>query len=441
MKWLKDEGIRPKIIIKILKRYPDGIAAKYLEGKQDRVATEAKRVYGKPDAPKDDSKAKDNKDDANTKDAKAKGRLILSSEEFTRGFVPPDYLWDGILLRGYVYSLTARTGEGKTAIMLALSASIALGKDFSGREVAQGKVLYFAGENPNDVCMRWIAMAEHKDFDADFIGVHFISGTFDIGELEQKIRDEVDALGGVTFVVIDTSPAYFQGDNENDAVQMIAHAEMLRRLESLSGRPTILAATHPVKNASNDNLVPRGGGSFLNAMDGNLSCFKVDMLVTMHHQGKFRGVDFEPMTFELEPVIARKLINSKGRHIPTVIARDLSKDDQREKNREARSDEDAILVLLFRRTKSTSLNEIASELGWFVGSDNHPNKSKVQRLINDLKRGNKADRLVEVDRDGAKLTKKGSTSAAAAAGTAAAAAAAAAMEAATSPEQGTKPML
>ena len=61
--------------------------------------------------------------------------------------------------------------------------------------------------------------------------------------------------------------------------------------------------------------------------------------------------------------------------------------------------------------------------------------------MKDLTRGNKADRLVEVDRDGAKLTKKGSTAAAAAVGTAAAAAAAAAMEAATSPEQGTKPML
>ena len=47
--------------------------------------------------------------------------------------------------------------------------------------------------------------------------------------------------------------------------------------------------------------------------------------------------------------------------MPTVIARDLSKDDQREKNCEARSDEDAILILLFRRTKSTSFNDIASE--------------------------------------------------------------------------------
>ena len=66
-------------------------------------------------------------------------------------------------------------------------------------------------------------------------------------------------------------------------------------------------------------------------MDGNLCAHKTDMLVTMHQQGKFRGVDFEPMSFELLSVTARKLLNAKGHHMPTVIARDLSKDDQREK--------------------------------------------------------------------------------------------------------------
>ena len=60
----------------------------------------------------------------------------------------PDYRWDGILLRGFVYSFTARTGDGKTAVMLALAAAIARGKDFAGPEVTQGTVLYFAAKTP-----------------------------------------------------------------------------------------------------------------------------------------------------------------------------------------------------------------------------------------------------------------------------------------------------
>lgn len=399
VKWLKDLDWLPGDIVVLLKKYPDGIASKYTPG--NRVAIEVARAYGKPD------KVREKPDDAATQQAKAAPKLILSSEEFTRDFVPPDYLWDGILLRGFVYSLTARTGDGKTAIMMALAAATALGKSVAGREVAQGKVLYFAGENPDDVRMRWIAMAEHFNFDADIINVHFIPGTFDITKLELRIRQEVAAIDGVIFVIVDTSPAYFQGENENDTVDMLAHAEMLRRLKDLPGNPTIIAACHPVKNAGNEALIPRGGGAFLNAVDGNLCAWKTDMVVTMHHQGKFRGVDFEPMSFELRSVTARKLLDSRGCHIPTVIARDLSKDDQRRKASEARSDEDAILVLLFERCVPTSSSDIAAGLHWLAGTDNHPNKSKVQRLLRSLTSGSKADRLVETDRDGAKLTKKG----------------------------------
>ena len=182
VKWLKDLQWSPDDIIALLNTYPDGIASKYVAS--NRVAAEVLRAYGKPDNSKPgDSKPGDHKpDDASTPQAKAAPKLILSSEEFTRGFVPPDYLWDGILLRGFVYSFTARTGDGKTAVMLALAAAIARGKDFAGREVAKGTVLYFAGENSDDVRMRWIAMAQHLNFDADTIDAYFIPGTFDIAE-------------------------------------------------------------------------------------------------------------------------------------------------------------------------------------------------------------------------------------------------------------------
>jgi hypothetical protein len=50
--------------------------------------------------------------------------LIKSSSAFIKGFIPPDYLIDGILQRRFIYSLTAPTGGGKTAIALCLSASV-----------------------------------------------------------------------------------------------------------------------------------------------------------------------------------------------------------------------------------------------------------------------------------------------------------------------------
>ena len=49
-------------------------------------------------------------------------RLIQSSVEFVAGFQPPDYLVDGLLQRRFIYSFTAKTGGGKTSIMLLLAA-------------------------------------------------------------------------------------------------------------------------------------------------------------------------------------------------------------------------------------------------------------------------------------------------------------------------------
>jgi Toprim-like len=45
-----------------------------------------------------------------------KPKLALSSTEFVAGFTPPDYLVVGWLQRRFVYSLTAATGDGKTAV-------------------------------------------------------------------------------------------------------------------------------------------------------------------------------------------------------------------------------------------------------------------------------------------------------------------------------------
>jgi RecA-family ATPase len=78
-----------------------------------------------------------------------------------------------MLQRRYCYSMTGRTGSGKTAIALNIAASVALGRSIGGHDVERGRVLYFAGENPTDVQMRWIAMAQQMNFDVNDIDVHF----------------------------------------------------------------------------------------------------------------------------------------------------------------------------------------------------------------------------------------------------------------------------
>lgn len=336
----------------------------------------------------------------NRKPEKKRFPGVQSSGDFVRDFVPPDYHIDGIAQAAFFYSLTGMTGAGKTAVLLLIAYCTALGKRLGDRDVRKGKVIYSAGENPVDVQMRWIAMAAELGFDPENIDVHFIAGTYNIPESIGEIKKAAAAMGGVDLIIIDTIAAFFQGDDENSNVQNGKHARDMRALTELPGAPCVFTAAHPVKNAGADNLLPRGGGAFLNEVDGNLTLAKAPGGARMHWQGKHRGPEFEPIVFELQTVTAPGLQDSRGRDIPTVMARSLTFSDARANAATARRDEDFVLLEI-RRDGKQSLKSMAESLGW--SKDGEPDKRRVSYAADKLKR----DKLVTYGRNGWKLSKPG----------------------------------
>jgi hypothetical protein len=361
------------------------------------------------DAPLWEPVEKEGKSESKNNDAATEEQtdaLIQSSAEFVAAYEPPDYLIDGLLQRRFCYSLTAHTGRGKTAVALLIAAHVALGRPLAGREVEKGRVLMFAGENPTDVRQRWIAMSQQMDFDADTIDVHFIPGRFKISALINRICAEVATLGGLSLLIIDTSAAYFEGDDENSNVQLGRHASQMRELR-LPGGPTTIINCHPTKNATDDNLLPRGAGAFLAEVDGNLTLKLDDTAIEMHWQGKFRGADFAPINFELCTVTHERLKDTKGRLISTVIAKPLSDTAQEELAKAIRSEEDQLLIVIQANPKA-SVAELAKAAGW-LNSKFEPIKTKAWRALTRLKKA----KLIAVERGeylisekGAKLLKK-----------------------------------
>ncbi|RFC67791.1 AAA family ATPase [Mesorhizobium denitrificans] len=333
--------------------------------------------------------------------------VILSSAEFVRGFTPPDYLIDGIIQSGFLYSLTGQTGSGKTNVALLFSAHTALGLVLAGREVAKGRVLYFAGENPDDVRMRWIGLCHELRCRPERMDVYFKPGVFSIQALYHEVAREVGILGGVSLIIVDTSAAYFPGDDENGNKQMGDYARLLRTLTQMPGNPAVIAASHPIKGAQSENLVPRGGSGFLNEVDGNLSLAKQgDRVSELHTQGKFRGPDFDPITFTMPTIFPPQLRDSRGRPIPTVMAKiesDANVESQKDK---AATDSFDMLVAITANGKA-SLVDLAKQLRWFKRDGQTPDKIKAQRTVEKLKK----DKLVTYDLDRWTVTTKGKNAA------------------------------
>jgi hypothetical protein len=326
-------------------------------------------------------------------------RLTLSSAEFVAAFVPPDYLIVGWLQRRFVYSLTAATGDGKTAVALLMTLLVSQGFKLGKLEVKRGRVLYFAGENPDDVRMRWMATTQQFALTPeDMDKVHFVPGVFKFTEISERIRDEM-ATQELALVVVDTSAAYFETDDENNNVQALAHAKRLRELSRLPGGPTVLICCHPTKNA--ESLVPRGGGAFLNEVDGNLTCKRNDLAVELHWHGKFRGPDFAPMFFQLKVVTHERLKDTDGNLIQTVVALSLSDEGMRDMSEHRRADEDQVLLSIDEKPR-LSTRERAQQLGWLTRAGD-PYHMRVVRAEKALERA----KLISKNRDGWELSKTG----------------------------------
>jgi hypothetical protein len=309
---------------------------------------------------------------------------IQRGDEFLRSFKPPEPLIDGLLPRGQLYALTAPTGHGKTAIAALAQLCICTGRPFAGRDVEPGRVLVLAGENPDDYAMRLLATAQAIGLKPAEVALALserllvLPGSFALGPAAADIAKQVEGIGPLSCVFVDTSAAFFDADDENSNASMRLHASRQRSFTELPGRPAVLTLCHPVKHASRDNLLPRGGGAFLAEIDGNLTAWRDDRLVTMHWAGKLRGPGFDALTFELKPE-RLAITDSKGRDLVSVAAVPVSADQAEALEAAALSDENRMLRAMLDKPHA-SIAQLALAAG-FVSGMGTPNKARAHRLL------------------------------------------------------------
>ena len=198
---------------------------------------------------------------------------ILSGANFIADHVPPVYLIDGIVQRSRLYACTSLTGHGKTAVWLFNACMIHAGRMIGHLDAYKGNVLILAGENPADLKARMIGMAKAYNLPLDRLP-YVLPGSFPMTEEEADALKREIAVLGVPLVLIigDTASSFFPGDDENSNVQAGNYGRTLRTFtEDCEGKPAVVALSHPTKGADRKNLLPRGGGAFLNELDGSLT--------------------------------------------------------------------------------------------------------------------------------------------------------------------------
>ncbi len=305
---------------------------------------------------------------------------------FVHSFVAPDPVVEAIPAtgRGRLIALTGPTGHGKTTIAAAMQVLIANGLNFAGRDTAQGRVLVLCGENPDDYNLHLIATMVDMGLEpADLDDILVVPSRFAIDHEFDYLQEMLQDFGEVIAVFVDTSAAFYFGDDDNSNTDQYEHASKLRMLTTLPGRPAVFVLCHPTKNAHRDSLLPRGGGAFLAEVDANLTVWKDEAgLVSLHWGGKMRGPNFEPLRFELKPLELQDYPDHKGRPAISVAARYVPEERAEQLQAKDLDDEDRLLVAM-QKKPGASVAELGMACGW-TGGTGRPNKTRTARRLDAL---------------------------------------------------------
>ena len=326
---------------------------------------------------------------------------------FLAEYEPLEYALEPIIRTGSLYTLTAKTGAGKTAWLISVALAIASGRnEILNMQVERGRVALLTFENPDDVRMRLKVSSWFLNVDiGDLIDKLLI---LDVKVKPEEAFAQLEAAakdGPLRLVLVDTLAAFFDGDNINDNVQGGGFMRRLRPITRLPGRPAVVVAAHPVKNAVQENLLPYGGGAILNEVDGNLTLWRrsegTGGVVELHWQGKLRGLEFDPIPFRFEITTSPEVTDAKGREValPTMLPVVVSSDDIEARAKVEINVSVALLKAMLANPQGTQ-REWADKVGRSVSTLN----GKLAKL--------KADKLVEVVMDHPRVTPKGEKEAA-----------------------------
>ena len=172
----------------------------------------------------------------------AKPINLKSLRAFVAEYQPPSYVVEPIIRSGSLYTLTGKTGGGKTGLLVSTTLAVATGRqDILKFEAVKGRVAYLTAENPDDVRMRFMVSGFVLNVGIDGIAERVVI-------LDRREKPE-DIVAGVTkfaeeepfaLIIVDTLAAFYDGKDINSSVEGGEFLRRLRPLPRIKGSPAVV---------------------------------------------------------------------------------------------------------------------------------------------------------------------------------------------------------
>jgi hypothetical protein len=165
---------------------------------------------------------------------------------------PPRWIIKGVLPDAELGILFGASGSGKTFVALDFAFAVAMGLPWRGRRVKRGKVVIIAAEGGSGIGRRGEALAQHHGFDLhDAFDIHVITAAPNFLDSEDiaEVIAQIEALGDVELVIVDTLAQVTPGANENTSEDMGRALANLRLLHAATCA-MVLAVHHAGKDLS-----------------------------------------------------------------------------------------------------------------------------------------------------------------------------------------------
>lgn len=312
-----------------------------------------------PDEPGEDECEPDPEPKAQTRPRPDRALRLMSIAE-VEAMPPPEWLIEGLIPEQGLVMPYGPPGAGKTFIVLSQALHIAAGREWFGRKVKQGAVVYVVGEGLGGFSTRLKAMRQHHGFPADLPffmvprAVNFKDGK-ELTELVRLVREAVPPGITIAMVVVDTLARAMPGVDENSAQEtgvIIAMCDELRHELGCS-----VAPIHHTGKDVERGL--RGSNALLGAVDATFLIQAAGAgYAKLTTEKQKDGEPAKPMIFRMEEV-------STGFRSSLVPVLEESRGPGRPKDPDAPSDEELLkrVVVAMGRARELPFARVVEAIG------------------------------------------------------------------------------